>query len=59
MKDTVSIDIFWQDLTLEARKKIVEALGCDESEAETQDFGNWNVFPIAILDFDKEAWGVA
>ena len=39
------IEIYWQDLTSEKQKEILEKLGDD---------GNWDVFPIAQIPEDED-----
>lgn len=39
------IEIYWNDLTAEKQKEILELLG---------DNGNWDVFPIATLDIEAD-----
>lgn len=41
-----TIEIYWDDLTPEKQQEIFEALGGDN--------GNYNVFPIATLEFEDE-----
>jgi len=43
----IKIEIYWNDLTKEKQEEIHEKLG---------DNGNWDVIPMAILEFDEEAW---
>ena len=45
----ISIDIFWDDLTKAKQDEIREELGMD-----SDDNGNWDVFPIATLDFEED-----
>ena len=42
----VQIEIYWQDLMPEKQKEIWEALGGEN--------GNYDVFPIATLEFEEE-----
>lgn len=44
----IQIEIYWNDLTEEAKRNILEALGEDEESH------NWDVFPIATIDIDDE-----
>ena len=39
------IEIYWQDLTQAKQKEILQAFG---------ENGNWDVFPIAIIDVPTE-----
>ena len=39
------IEIYWDDLKPEKQQEILEALG---------DNGNYDVFPIAVLEFEEE-----
>ncbi len=41
-----SIEIYWQDLTPEKQAEIMEVLG---------DTGNYDVFPIATVDYEEDA----
>lgn len=40
-----TIEIYWQDLTEKKQKEIEEICGTEH---------NWDVFPIATLDIEKE-----
>lgn len=39
------VEIYWDDLSDKGKQKIFEALG---------DNGNYDVFPLAILDFEED-----
>ena len=41
----VEIEIYWNDLTQEKQKEILEQLG---------DNGNFDVIPIAIIEFEEQ-----
>ena len=41
-----TIEIYWQDLTAEKQAEIFETLGGEN--------GNYDVFPIATLEFEDE-----
>ena len=43
----MTIEIYWDDLTETAQKKIREALNM-----KPDDNNNWDVFPMAILNFE-------
>ena len=45
----IQIEIYWNDLTEGKQREIQEVLGMD-----VDDNGNWDVFPITTLDFEKE-----
>ena len=45
----ITIEIYWDDLTVGKQKEIREELNM-----ESDDNGNWDVFPIATLDFEDE-----
>ena len=47
-KETVSIEIYWDDLTEEKQKEILQLLG---------DNGNFDVYPIATLEIEPEENG--
>lgn len=42
---TKTIEIYWDDLTEEKKKEIIEEAG---------DNGNYDVFPIATIEVDEE-----
>lgn len=42
---TKTIEIYWDDLTEEKQKEIIEEIG---------DNGNYDVFPIATMEFEEE-----
>lgn len=41
----MTIEIYWNDLTAEKQQELLNALG---------DNGNYDVFPIAVLEFEEE-----
>lgn len=43
--DTMTIEIYWKDLTAEKQQELLNLLG---------DNGNYDVFPIVVLEFEKE-----
>lgn len=47
----LKLEIFWDDLTSEAQRRIQKALNLSES-----DNGNWDVFPLVVLEFDDDAY---
>ena len=42
------IEIYWQDLTEKKQKEILEEFN------ETEEFGNWDVIPMAILEIEDD-----
>ena len=47
-KDTVSVSIFWGDLTPAAQDHIMEVLGT------TPKYENWDIFPMFIIEREVE-----
>lgn len=47
----IQIEIYWNDLTEEAKRGILELL---EVLGEEEESHNWDVFPIATIDIDDE-----
>lgn len=45
----LTIEIFWNDLTEAKQNEIREALNM-----EPDDNGNWDVFPMAMMDIEEE-----
>ncbi len=45
----ITIEVYWDDLTENKQNEIREALNM-----ESDDNGNWDVFPIATMDFEEE-----
>ena len=43
------IEIYWQDLTEKAQKDILNMFG------EEEEFMNWDVIPMAIIEMEDEA----
>lgn len=43
------VEIFWEDLTKEAQKKVTEVLGISDPREY-----NWDVFPLAIVTKEEE-----
>lgn len=43
----VTIEIMWDDLTPEAQKRIQKALSITDN-------GNWDISPIAVLEFETD-----
>lgn len=41
----MTIEIYWNDLTAEKQQELLNLLG---------DNGNYDVFPIAVLEFEEE-----
>ena len=41
----IQIEIYWNDLTPEKQKEIIETIG---------DNNNWDVFPIATVDIEED-----
>ena len=41
----MTIEIYWNDLTEEKQKEVLEKLG---------DNGNYDVFPIATIEYEEE-----
>ena len=46
---TITIEIYWDDLTEKAQADIREALHMEPDEN-----GNWDVIPMATLEFEEE-----
>lgn len=46
----ITIEIYWDDLSKAKQNEIREALKMD-----ADDNGNWDVFPIATMDFEEES----
>jgi len=44
----VTIEIMWNDLTAAAQQEIREML-----HMRPNDCGNWDVFPLAVLEFEE------
>lgn len=44
-RDIDKIELFWEDLTEEAQNKLSEVLNGDN--------GNYDVFPLAVIEFEK------
>ncbi len=44
-ENTMTIEIYWNDLTAEKQQELLNALG---------DNGNYDVFPIVVLEFEEE-----
>lgn len=42
------IEIYWQDLTEKKQKEILEEFN------ETEEFGNWDVIPMTILEIEDD-----
>ena len=45
----IQIEVYWDDLTEAKQNEIREAL-----KMEPDDKDNWDIFPIATLDFEEE-----
>lgn len=45
----ITIEIYWDDLTAETQQEIREALHMEPDEN-----GNWDVIPMATLEFEEE-----
>lgn len=50
-ENMLELEIFWDDLTPKAQRRIQKALNLSES-----DNGNWDVFPLVVLEFDEDAY---
>lgn len=46
---TITIEIYWDDLTEKAQDDIREALHMEPDEN-----GNWDVIPMATLEFEED-----
>lgn len=50
---TVAVYLHWNDLTKKTRNELTKLLNLGGSGNN-----NWDIFPITILEFDKEAYGI-